>query len=194
MTLAPHAEVVQLVGRDRNVLVEVHAVRRLCARRAAVLVLIDLQVALAARKVGLVAVDREVVRDVAVGHRADIRARTADNRDRARIRLVRRRQRGRQRRRVAALRTRRPVDRRFRVPGGFVQERKRMVLGGERRERLCEGGVRRLADLGDKRLQNLYTVILNPGEARRRRKCNTRLLGDRRRVALDAQHARPLDC
>ena len=192
VTLAPHAEVVQFVGRDRNVLVEAHAVRRLLARRAAERVGVDFQIAFATRKVGVVAVDREIVRDVSVGHFADIRARTADNRDRARIRLVRRRQRFRQRLRlrVAALRTRRPVDRRCRVPGGILQERERVVLGGERRTRLGNRHIRRLADLGDKRLQNLYTVIFHPGEARRRRKFNTRLLGDRRRVAIHRQGAR----
>ena len=150
VTLAPHAEVVQFVGRDRDVRRKICAVRRLCARRAAERVGVDLQVAFAARDEGVVAVDREVVRDVSVGHFADIRARTADHRDRARIRLVRRRQRFRQRLHVATLRTRRPVDRRCRVPGVFVQERERVVLGGERRERLCEGCVLRVADLRDK--------------------------------------------
>ena len=74
-----------------------------------------------------VAVDGDVVSNMAVRHRAHVRARTADDRDIIRFGLVSRCQSRRQSIRIAALRASCPVDGRIRIPLGVIKERQRVV-------------------------------------------------------------------
>ena len=110
VSLTPNAEVIQLISGDGDILIQRYTIGRLPAGTAVKLKGINLEVALAAGDIGVVAVDGDVVGNMTVRHRAHIRARTADDRDIIRFGLVSRCQSLRQSSLVAALRASCPVD------------------------------------------------------------------------------------
>ena len=130
--LTPDTKVVQFVGGDGDILGERFAIGGiLCTGFAAELVGINLKVALAAGNIGVVAVDGDVVSNMAVRHGADVRIRTADDLDVARVLLVGRCQSVGQRRDVAALLASCPINRVVFRPCGLIDEFESVVFGGK---------------------------------------------------------------
>ena len=156
--LAPYAQIVQLIGVDGNVLREAFAIVRLCAGIAAELVGINLQVALAAGDVGVVAVNGDVVRHVAVGHGAHIRTGTAHDGDVARVGLIRRGQRIGQLGRIIELIASLPVHGSSRIPHTLVQQLQSVVLRAQCRKRSFQRGIHHAADLSDLRSKHLFAI------------------------------------
>ena len=110
VSLTPNAEVIQLISGDGDILIQRYTIGRLFAGIAVKLKGINLEFALAAGDVRVVAVDGEVVSNMAVRHLAHVRARTADDGDIARIGLVSLRQSSRQSSLIAVLLASCPVD------------------------------------------------------------------------------------
>ena len=149
VALTPHAQIVQLIGRDGDILLQIStAGRDLLAGIAAERVGVDLQVALAAGNIGIVAIDGDIIRHVAVGQLAHIRAGTAHDGDGIGVGLVGRRQCFRQRGNIAALRTGSPVYRGSRFPNGFVQQLQGVAAAAQCRDGLVQRGVLGAAHLG----------------------------------------------
>ena len=149
VALTPHAQIVQLIGRDGDILLQIStAGRDLLAGIAAERVGVDLQVALAAGNIGIVAIDGDIIRHVAVGQLAHIRAGTAHDGDGIGVGLVGRRQCFRQRGNIAALRTGSPVYRGSRFPNGFVQQLQGVAAAAQCRDGLVQRGVLGVAHLG----------------------------------------------
>ena len=157
--LTPHAQIVQLIGVDGDILIEIHTTRLdLLAGIAAEHVGIDLQVALATGDVGVVAVNGDVVRHVAVGHGAHIRTGTAHDGDVARVGLIRRGQRIGQLGRITGLLTSRPVHGSGRIPHTLVQQLQSVVLRAQCRKRSFQRGIHHAADLSDLRSKHLFAI------------------------------------
>ena len=147
--LTPHAQIVQLIGRDGDVLLQISTTGLdLLAGIAAERIGVDLQVALAAGNIGIVAVDGDIIRHVAVGQLAHIRAGTAHDGDGTGVGLVGRRQCFRQRGSIAALRTGSPVYRGSRFPNGFVQQLQGVAAAAQCRDGSLQRGVLGVAHLG----------------------------------------------
>ena len=149
MPLTPHAQIVQLIGRDGDVLLQIStAGRDLLAGVAAVHEGVDLQLTLAAGNIGIVAVDGDIIRHVAVGQLAYIRAGTAHDGDAAGIGHIGRGQGIRQCGSIAALRTGSPVYRGGQVPSSLVQQLQGVAAAAQCRDGLVQRGVLGVAHLG----------------------------------------------
>ena len=149
VALTPHAQIVQLIGRDGDILLQIStAGRDLLAGIAAERVGVDLQVALAAGNIGIVAIDGDIIRHVAVGQLAYILAGTAHDGDAAGIGHIGRGQGIRQRGSIAALRTGSPVYRGSRFPNGFVQQLQGVAAAAQCRDGSLQRGVLGVAHLG----------------------------------------------
>ena len=149
VALTPHAQIVQLIGRDGDVLVQIStAGRDLLAGVAAEHVGVDLQVALAAGNIGVIAVDGDIVRHVAVGQLAYIRVGTAHDGDGIGAGLIGRGQGIRQRGSIAALGTGSPVYRGGLVPSGLVQQLQGVAVAAQCRDGLVQRGVLGVAHPG----------------------------------------------
>ena len=91
--LPPHAEIIKVVGRDRDILGKEFTVSGLRTGAAAKLKGIHFQVALTAGNICAVAINGQIVRHMTMGHGTDVGVRLADNGDglaAVRVRLIRR--------------------------------------------------------------------------------------------------------
>ena len=147
--LTPHAQIVQLIGRDGDVLLQIStAGLDLLAGIAAERIGVDLQVALAAGNIGIVAIDGDIIRHVAVGQRAHIRAGTAHDGDGTGVGLIGRGQGIRQRGSIAALRIGSPVYRGSRVPSSIVQQLQGVAAAAQCHDGIVQRVVLDAAHLG----------------------------------------------
>ena len=170
VTLAPDTEVVHLIGGDGDIFTQIISDLRifcfdLCAGCAAIRIGIHLQIALAIGNVSVVAVDGQVIRDVAVGHGTDVRAGTADDGDLARVGHIRRSESLGQFGNIAALRASLPIHRRGVRPFRLADagQRQGVILSVERGESSFKRAVGHTANRSDARCKHSLTRHDNGG-------------------------------